>query len=269
MANQVLTSQVIVNEALRLLVNANPFMRRVDKRYSDEFAKVGGKIGSTLNIRNRVDYTVRSGPTAAPQNTIETTTPLTLLPQQGVDISFQTSELTLAVDDFSQRYLSTAINNLAAVMAGQVMSMVDGGTGAGPAQHFVHNVDGNGNTISPTMGTYLAANAKLVNAGYPRTDRLAINSPETNARIVTSLAPLFNPQRDISEQYKEGMMGNEVLGIAEFMTDVTVLNHQTGSYNNAATVSGRRPDRQQPHCQRDGRHSQPGRHHHRRWRVMR
>ena len=237
MANQILTTSLILNEALTMFVNENGFMRRINRQYSDEFARTGAKIGYTLNLRNRVDYTVRTGPTAVPQNTIESVTPLTISQQQGVDLSFGTADLTLSIDDFRERYLETAVNNLAAVVASNIMSMVDGGTGNGPAQHLVHNVDSNNNTISPTLNTYLLANAKLINSGYPRMDRLAINSPETNSRIVSSMATLFNPVRDISEQTRSGVMGSDILGIAEFMQDVTVINHTVGSFT-AGTVSG-------------------------------
>lgn len=237
MANQILTTQMITREALTMFVNANPFMRRIKRQYSDDFARDGAKIGYTLNLRNRVDYTVRTGPTAVPQNTVETVTPLMISNQEGVDLSFSTADMTMSIDAFADRYLKTAVNNLAAVVASQIMSMVDGGTGNGPAQHLVHNVDANNNTTSPTMGTYLLAGAKLVDAGYPDTDRLAINSPTTNARVVSSMATLFNPVRDISEQTRSGVMGSDILGVAEFMQDVTVTNHTVGSFT-AGTVNG-------------------------------
>jgi hypothetical protein len=236
-ANQILTNSVLTREALPMFINANPFMRRVNREYSDQFARSGGKIGSTLNLRQSVDYTVRSGPTSTPQNTVESEIPLVIQYQKGVDLSFSSAERALNVDDFANRYLKRAVNNLAAIVASDIMSMIDGGTGAGPAQHLVHNVDASNNTIPPTMGTFLQAGAKLVENGYPDMDRLALLSPTTNARVVSSMSTLFNPVRDISEQTRSGMMGSDILGIAEFMQDVTVINHKTGSFT-AGTVSG-------------------------------
>ena len=236
-ANTILTNSMITREALTMFVNANPFMRRIRRDYSDEFARSGAKIGQTINIRGRVDYTVGSGATVTPQNTNESEIPLTVSSQKNIAMTFGSSELALNIDDFRERYLKTAINNLAAIVASDVMSMVDGGTGAGPASHLVHNVDGSNNTISPTMGTFLNAGAKLVDNGYPDTDRLAILSPTTNARVVSSMSTLFNPVSDVSGQTRSGLMGSNILGIAEFMQDVTVINHKTGSFT-AGTVNG-------------------------------
>lgn len=238
MANQILTTSMITKEALTLFINANPFMRRINRQYDDQFARSGGKIGSTLNLRTRTDYIVGNGPTITPQNTIEMQTPLTISNQRNVALSFGSAELALSIDEFSDRYLKTAINNLAAIVASDIMSMVDGGTGAGPAQHLVHNVDGNNNTIPPTLGTFLNAGAKLVDNGYPNMDRLALLSPTTNARVVSSMSTLFNPVRDISEQTRSGMMGSDILGIAEFMQDVTVINHRTGSFTAGTVAAG-------------------------------
>lgn len=241
MANNLLTSQVIVNEALRLFMNDYAFMRRINRQYDDRFAQSGAKIGNTINIRLPVDYTVGNGPTVTPQNTIEKQTSLTITNQANVAMSFGSAEMALSLDLFSDRVIKPAVNVLAASVASNIMSAIDGNTGQGPAQHFVHNTDANGNTISPTAATILAGGAILTNNGFPRSNtkpRIAILSPTTESRVVAGLSGYFNPQAKISSQYESGMMSKDTLGF-DFYSDVTVLNHATGSFSATAnTVNG-------------------------------
>ena len=71
MANNLLTIGQITKEALAIFRNSNAFVANVDRQYDDQFARTGGKIGSTLRIRLPNDYTLRTGPTAVPQSTNE------------------------------------------------------------------------------------------------------------------------------------------------------------------------------------------------------
>lgn len=231
MANQLLTLGMITKEALTLFRNENAFLQNIDTQYSDQFARDGAKIGNTINIRLPVDYTVRHGPTAVPQNTIENKTALTMNNQDGVDFSFSSADFALSIDEFSTRYLKPAINVLAGDVASGIMQMVEGGTGQGGANHFVHNVDANGNTITPTVGTILQAGAILDNNSAPRGrgKRIAVLNPITQSRVVTGMAGYFNPQSTIAEQTRSGLMGSNILG-ADFWFDQTMINHQTGTF---------------------------------------
>jgi hypothetical protein len=231
---------MITKEALSLFRNENAFLQNIDTQYSDEFAKSGAKIGNNLNIRLPVDYTVRHGPTAVPQNTIENLTSLKLSNQDGVDFSFSSADYALSLDEFSKRYIRPAVNVLAGDVAAGIMQMIEGGTGQGGANHFVHNVDSNGNTITPTVGTILQAGAILDNNSAPRGrgKRIAMLNPITQSRVVTGMAGYFNPQQTVAEQTRSGLMGSNILG-ADFYYDQTMINHQTGTFSATAnTVSG-------------------------------
>jgi P22 coat protein - gene protein 5 len=67
-------------------------------------------------------------------------------------------------------------------------------------------------------------------------DRKIFLDPLTQARTVSSLAGLFNPQRQVSEQYRTGEMSRDSLGFDWFM-DQTVIKHTNGSFT-AGTVNG-------------------------------
>ena len=231
MANSLLTISMITREAVRLFQNTNAFIENIDRQYDDSFAVNGAKIGSALKIRLPNDYVVRTGAAASIQDTAEQSTTLTLATQKGVDVSFSSVDLTLSLDDYSERILAPQINNLAGAIAADIMSGAEAGI-----CNLVSNVDGSSNIISPTATTYLVADATLDLNSAQNGDRKVVNDPVTNARVVASLTGLLNPVTDISKQYRNGKMF-QALNF-EWMKDQTVLKHTAGTFSAGGTVNG-------------------------------
>jgi hypothetical protein len=222
---------MITREAIRLWKNSNAFMMNVDMQYDDSFAVSGAKIGTALRIRLPNDYTVVSGPALSVQDTAEQNTTLVLSTQQHVDVSFLTSERTMSLDDYSRRILAPMVNNLAGAVATAIMSGVEGGV-----CNFQANQDVSNNILSPILGTYLNAGATLKVNSAPVANWKVVNHPRTEARMVASLAGLFNPQTDISRQYISGRMYDAAGFI--WMSDQTIIVHTNGTLaQNSATVS--------------------------------
>lgn len=239
MANTILTINMITREAIRLWKNTNAFLKNVDMQYDDQFAKTGGKIGESLRIRLPNQFVTRTGPAASVQDTAEQSTTLVLATQKGVDVSFNTQQRAMQLDDYSKRILQPMVAYLAADVAYDLMTGVEGGV-----SNYVANVDGAGNVDTPTSQTFLDAGAKLDELSAPTARQwCAILDPVTMAKTVGSLTGLFNPQRQISEQYKSGMMTKDSLRL-DWYSDQTVIKHTTATYtvisgtNTAATVSG-------------------------------
>ena len=231
MANALLTIDMVTREAVRLFRNSNWFLRTIGRQFDEEFGRAGAKIGQQLRIRLPNDYTLRTGPTAVPQGTNEQNTTLVLATQMGVDVSFSSAERALSLDDYSQRILAPAVNVLAGGVATAVMLNIN------QASNFVQNTDSTGAMISPSAGTWLAAGAILDQNGSPRNDRFIVLDPLTQARTVTSLMGLFNPQVKISDQYIRGTITVDTLGF-DWGMDQTVLMHTTGAYGAPPTVAG-------------------------------
>lgn len=231
MANALLTIDMVTREAVRLFRNSNWFLRTIGRQFDEEFGRAGAKIGQQLRIRLPNDYTLRVGPTAVPQGTNEQNTTLVLATQMGVDVSFSSAERALSLDDYSQRILAPAVNVLAGGVATAVMLNIN------QASNFVQNTDSTGAMISPSAGTWLAAGAILDQNGSPRNDRFIVLDPLTQARTVTSLMGLFNPQVKISDQYIRGTITVDTLGF-DWGMDQTTLMHTTGAYGAPPTVAG-------------------------------
>jgi hypothetical protein len=230
-ANSILTPQEVTREALALFLNSNWFLKNISRTYEGRFGRDGAKIGTTLEIRKPNDYIIRSGPTFTPQDTVEQFTTLVVNTQKGVDISFSSSERALSIQDYRERFLRPAMNNLAGNVAADIMTTAEG------ASNLVHNVDGSNNTIAPTFDTWLAAGAVLDQFGVPRGNRsrLGVLDPQTQRRTVNSFSGFFNHQGEVGRQYMSGEMDNAA-GIT-FNMDQSVIKHTTGTFT-AGTVNG-------------------------------
>jgi hypothetical protein len=206
----------------------------VDRQWQDEFggpSVAGQKPGSTIQIRLPNDYVARSGPTAVPQSTVESTTALTVATQTGVDIAFSMAERTMSIQDYDVRVIQPAVNALVGNIASNIM------TGAEAIPNLVHNVDGSNNTLTPTLTTWATAGALLDKLSTPRSQRRVVLDPITMARTVNSFSGLFNQQSKIGQQYETAMIKTDVLGM-DWAQDPTVLTHTTGAYGALGTVSG-------------------------------
>lgn len=230
MANSLLTISMITREAVRLFRNSNAFIMNINRQYDDAFAKTGAKIGTTLRVRLPNDYVVTDGPALSAQDTTEQSTTLVVATQRHVDVSFNSVDRTMSLDDYSERVLAPMVNNLAGNVAGTIMQGAEGGV-----CNYVANTDGGGAVISPTASTFLDAGALLDNNSAQVSDRKMINDPRTMARAVSSLSGLFNPSPDISRQYRNARI-YDALNYAWF-TDQTVIKHTTGSFT-SGTVNG-------------------------------
>jgi len=223
---------MITREAVRLWKNANAFLQNVDMQYDDSFAVSGAKIGSSLRIRLPNDFTVTTGPALNVQDTAEQSTTLVLATQKHVDVAYSLADRTLSLDDYSRRILAPMVNNLAGAVAVDLIHGSEGGI-----CNIVANTDTANLIQAPIASTYLRAGAVLRNNSAPVANWKIVNSPDTEASVVSSLTGLLNPAPEISRQYVTGRM-YDALGFI-WMADQTVIAHGNGTLaQGSATVNG-------------------------------
>lgn len=227
MANTILTPSMITREALMVLENNLTFAKFVNRQYEDQFAKSGAKIGTTLNIRKPAQYTVSSGPNLAVQDFTETSVPLTVNQQKHVDITFSSNELTMSIQDFSERVLAPAVATLANQIDFDGLQLYK----------QVYNSVGTPGTVPNSLTPYASAGALLDKTATPRDgNRSLVISPDMQAVIVPALAGLYNPTDEIGKQYKTGTMG-QALGF-KWSMDQNVGVQQVGPQGGTPVVAG-------------------------------
>ena len=193
-----LTDGDITREALRILKNSNSILKSVNRQYDDRFAKEGAKNGGTLQIRLPNRYTVGTGRSITPQDTTELTTALTVGTQKHVPVQFFSDELTLSLDDFSDRILKPAMSVLGSNIAASV--------GTAMASAFVNQVGTSGTTPSSFL-TFAQAGEMLDWQTAPRDgNRSAIVNPTVMAAIADAQKGLFHSADQIEGGFEDGMI---------------------------------------------------------------
>jgi hypothetical protein len=228
MANAIITSSIIANETLRILHNESAFLGNINTEYEDQFAKKGMKAGSVVNVRQPVQYTIRDGATISIQDVNETTVPITMEAEFGIDWAFSDYDLKLSIDEFSKRYLAPAAKRLAAELDLRIATRFYRG---------VANFSGTPGTPISTAQAVLDAAVLLDNAACPRTDgRMLALTPLSNAKLVGGMSGLFNDQATQGKQLKNGMMSTN-LGL-DFIMSQNLPTHTVGGLGGTPLVNG-------------------------------
>jgi hypothetical protein len=123
MSTQVLlTPTIITKESLVILENNLVMANRVNRKFENQFVK----IGNALTIRKPNKFTVASGAGLQVQNINEPSVTITIDKQKHVDFQFTSQDLTLTVEEFSERYLKPAMASLANQVDYDVLTDVRG-----------------------------------------------------------------------------------------------------------------------------------------------
>ena len=224
---ETLTISMITNEALVVLENNLKGALTINRQFDKSFGVGGAKIGTTLNVRKPVRYTVSSGQALDLQSPVETQVSLVLDKQKHVDFQFSSSELLLSVDEFSDRFLKPAIAALANQIDQDVLAETIG----------IPYAVGTPGTTPNALLTYLQTAQKLNDNSTPLDgDRSLIITPLMEVTIVDALKGLFQQAAAIAEQYATGMMGRAA-GYKWYM-DQNCRTHTVGVQGGTPLVNG-------------------------------
>ena len=219
MANSLLTIDMITRKSLEILENNLVITRNVNRQYDDSFAVEGAKIGSTLRIRLPDRALVTDGAALQAQDDNEQYTTLTVASQKHVGINFTSAELTMQLDDFAERVLKPRISQLASTVDADVAN----------AFKLVGNSVGTPGAAPSTALVMLQAQQKLNENAATMSPRYLTVNPAANAALVNGLSGFFNPQDVISRQFKNGMMGEQVLGYDEVNMSQSIKSFTVGT----------------------------------------
>jgi hypothetical protein len=210
---------MITNKALEILENNLVLTRNVNRQYDSSFAVEGAKIGDTLRIRLPDRALVTDGAALGVQEVNEQQTTLTISSQKHIGVNFTSAEMALSLDDFADRILKPRVSQLAASIDADV---------ANSFKNIYQSVGTPGTTPATSL-VLLQGNQKLNEAAAVMSPRYVTVNPAANAALVEGMKGLFNPTSTISRQFKNGMMGEGILGYEEINMSQSIKVHTTGT----------------------------------------
>ena len=209
MANTLKFIDMVAREAQSIAHEKLSFIGTTDLQYDDSFGKTGAKIGSTLRVRKPNEYTRRTGSRVMDvQDQDEATQNITVATQDGVDMRFNSAELTLDTDSpydvaaFSKRYIEPAVAVLASGIESDFLAY---------ATKATYNVAGSAGTGITSLDVPGKARAKLNQGLAPKDMRSIQMDSVTMGALVNGVAAYFNPSNAISEQYREGLIARTAM----------------------------------------------------------
>ncbi len=236
MANTLVTTDLVAKEILRIAHEKATFTGTISRQYDKTYFGKGATHGSTLRIQSPNQYTVRSGRVMVVQDQAEATQTLTVGTQVGVDMRFNSAELAMSIDRFSERYIEPATNVLISNIEGTVLQ---GCTQA------VWNLAGTAGTVPGASGDTSmigTARAKLNMGLAPQDNRSMQIDSVTMASIVNGNKALFHDQSQVKEAFLEGYYsrgaGFDWYENERTWTQTTGSDHTTVTLNDASIASG-------------------------------
>jgi hypothetical protein len=227
MANSLLTIDMIKKEALALAHEKLSFIGTINRQFDSSFGSASGKIGDTLRIRLPSQYTRRQGSRVMDvQDGAEQSTSLVTATQDGLDMRFNSRELSLDMQDFRKLHLEPAIASLASGIESDVLQ---------GCSKLVYNVAGTAGTPPTDLVAVGDARARMNKSLAPKDGKRYIQAESiTMGGMVNGLKGLFQDSQQIKEQYREGMIGRTAM--ADWYENERVWTMTNGSDVTSVTL---------------------------------
>jgi hypothetical protein len=221
MPNSLITPSIIAKETLMQVENNLVMGKLVHREYKDEFVKVG----STVSIRKPVKFVASDGATRVNQDVQEASTPFTIDKRKHVSWKFSTHDLTMTIEEYSERYIRPAAIALANQIDADLCALYRG------IFHYV----GTAGTTPATYAQIGAPSVRLDNAAVPAEDRRLVLNPEGAFNVSDMLKSLYNP-----ELVKGAIRGRSMGPIANMDTymDQNIRRHTVGTWGTTPLVNG-------------------------------
>lgn len=193
---------------------------KVNRQFENQFVK----IGDTITVRKPNRFIVSDGAALVIQNINEPSTSITISNQKHVGFLFSQRELTLTIEEFSERYIkpaALALSNKVDFDVGQLYSTVNNEVGT-PA------------TV-PNNFTFLASvGQRMDELAVPQDGRVLVLNAATNWSMAAALSTLY--VRSVSEPAIKGYLA--AIANFEIYLDQNIPVLTSGNYAGTSLVNG-------------------------------
>ena len=207
---------IIAKEALMMLENNMVMGKHVHRRYKKEFKKVGG----TITIRKPVKFKVTKARTRTQSGVTEPSITLQVATQAHVSWDFTTVDLTLTIEEYSERYIKPAANVLANTVDTDLTALYDD----------IYNsvVESTGDVTPESFIVLGKAGQRLDEEAVPQNDRVLVLNPAANWSMANALRTVY--VKEIAKRALERGYLATIAGFDIYM-DQNIKTHKTGDYS--------------------------------------
>jgi hypothetical protein len=196
---------VIAKMAAQMLADKTQFCKSIDKEDSSVFNGINGyQAGDTIQISKPARFipSTSADVTSALQDIVEEKTSLTLDTRKVVPVSLTSAEVftDLGLKKWTKRVLDPAMSSIANHVESAFLQK---------AADATYNSVGTAGSEAFTQDTMLAAAQKLYENGCTddEMNNFALLNPYATRKAVVDRADLQHAGKEISDQYKTGVMG--------------------------------------------------------------
>jgi len=222
-ANALVTPDMIAKEALMQLENNLVMANLVHREYKKEFT--GGQ-GSTVDIRRPVKFFTSDGATRVNQDVEEKTTRVTVDQRKHVSWKFSTQDLTLSIEEYSERYIKPAAITLANTVDRSLMGLYSS----------VYNAVGTPGTTPANYAAIAAAAQRLDEMAVPGDPRCMVMNPAARYAVTGNQTTLELGDRKTRSAYERASVGE--IAMFDTYSAQNVPNHTVGVATGTPRVNG-------------------------------
>lgn len=208
----ILTPSVIAKEALMMLMNNLVMGRLVNRSYKNEFKKVGTQI----TIRKPVKFSVGTTREITGQNVEEYHETLTVATQNNVNWAFNSLELTMKIEEYSQRYIAPAAAELANTVDFALTGLYD--------DVFTHRGTPG---VTPSAYADLGGIQQVLDELAAPNPRVIVTDPAAHWALADGLKGTFS-RPAVNDIHTKGYLGT--VANLDFHFDQNIRRHLTGYF---------------------------------------
>ena len=219
-ANTLLTPSLITKETLSLLENNLVAAAKVNRQFEDQFVK----IGASITVRKPNRFTVTTGPALSIQNVVEPSTSITVGTQAHVDFEFSQVDLTLTIEEFSERYLKPAAAALANKIDVDVLANYTA----------IYNEVGTPGTTPANFAAVGAVGQRMDEGAVGQDGRCLLLNPAANWALAAGLSALY--VKSVAEPALKGYLAR--IANMDIYEDQNIPSQTVGALGGTPTVNG-------------------------------
>ncbi len=217
--NALLNPSIITKETLVILENNLVTASKVNRQFENQFVK----IGSSLTVRKPNRFIVSSGPGLSIQDITEPSTSITISNQKHVDFQFTSQDLTLTIEEFSERYLKPAAATLANQIDYDVLTNFN----------QIFNEVGSPGVVPANFAALAAVGQRMDEGAVPQDGRVLILNPAAYWSLANGLSGLY--VRSVAEPALKGFLA--MIANFEIYEDQNIQAQTVGALGGTPVVN--------------------------------